>query len=160
MPAQLSRQNSRKTPKGNSASPQQQKAPPGQQRIKARKNEQATCQESSSFHLSVPQNAAEYHMVKVATQQGAPNIQATILGTQRSFIVDPGSNVSLTKQDISHSRIITTNLAPLGVTGNELEIVGVQDIECWCNNKKYCHPFSVCSLPTNADEIIGMDFLL
>jgi hypothetical protein len=48
----------------------------------------------------------------------------------------------------------------LGVTGNELEIVGVQDIEFWCNNRRYCHPFCVCSLPTNADEIIGMDFLL
>jgi hypothetical protein len=45
------------------------------------------------------------------------------------------------------------------VTGNELEIVGVQGIEFWCNNKKYCNPFCVCSLPTDADGIIGMDFL-
>jgi hypothetical protein len=54
---------------------------------------------------------------------------------------------------------MTTNLAPLRVTGNELEIVGVQDIELWCNNRKYCHPFCACSLPTDADGIIGMDFL-
>jgi hypothetical protein len=53
-PTRLSRQNSRNPPKGNSASPQQQKAPPGQQRIKARKNEQASGQGSSSFHISVP----------------------------------------------------------------------------------------------------------
>jgi hypothetical protein len=97
--------------------------------------------------------------VKVATQQGAPTIQATILDTQRSFTVDTGSNVSLIKADINHSRIMTTNLAPMGVTGNELEIVGVQDIEFWCNNRKYCHPFCVCSLPTDVDGIIGMDFL-
>jgi dipeptidase len=59
-------------------------------RVKAHKNEQASEQGSSSFHLSIPQNAAEYHMVKVVTQQGAPTIQATILGTLRSFIVDTG----------------------------------------------------------------------
>jgi hypothetical protein len=128
-------------------------------RVKTRKNEQALGQGSNSFHPSVPQNAAENHVVKVGTQQGAPAIQATILGTQKSFIVHTGSNVSLIKPDVSHNRIRTTNLASFGVTGHDLEFAGVQEVEFWCNNRKYCHQFSVCSLPTDADGIIGKDFL-
>jgi hypothetical protein len=45
------------------------------------------------------------------------------------------------------------------VTGDELEITGVQEIEFCCNNHNYYHQFYVCSLPKDADGIIGMDFL-
>jgi hypothetical protein len=41
-PTRLSRQNSRNPPKGNSANAQKQQPPPDQQRVKARKNEQAS----------------------------------------------------------------------------------------------------------------------
>jgi hypothetical protein len=45
------------------------------------------------------------------------------------------------------------------VTGNELEIAGVQE-EFRCNGRNYCHQFCVCIPPTNADGIIWMDFLV
>ena len=50
-------------------------------------------------------------------------------------------------------------MAPFGVTGDELEIKRVQEVEFCCNNRNYQHQFYVCSLPTDADGIVGMDFL-
>jgi hypothetical protein len=158
-PTRLSRLKSRKPTKENGASSQHQKTPPAQQTVKARKNDQVSGKGSSSFHLSVSQNTAEYHAVDVIIQQGTPTIQATIRSTQRNFIVDTGSNISLIKPGVSNNRIVNTNVAPFGVTGNDLEVAGVQKIEFWCNSKKYCHLFYVCSLPTDVDGIIGMDFL-
>ena len=113
----------------------------------------------SSFHLSLPLNAVDYHLVKVDVWRGAPTIQATVSGVQRLFIVDTGSNVSLIKPGVSRSEIRATNLAPFGVTGNELEVTGVQEVEFSSNNRNYRHQFCVCSLPTDAGGIIGMDFL-
>lgn len=46
------------------------------------------------------------------------------------------------------------------MTVDELDIEGVQEIEFQLNNRNCCHQFSVCSLPGDADGIIGMDFLL
>jgi hypothetical protein len=97
--------------------------------------------------------------VKVATHLGAPTIQVTILSGQKSFIVDTGSNVSLVKTGVSNNKVKATSATPFGVTGDELEIAGVQEIEFCCNNYIYCHQFYVCPLPTDADGIIGMDFL-
>ena len=161
-PTRQSRQNSRNPPKENSANAPQQK--PQGATPKARKNVQAPGKQarngSSSFHISTPSNAANYHVVKVVTSQGAPTIYATILGDRKAFILDTGSNVSLIKPGVSHNKIRTTSLAPFGVTGDELEIKGEQEVEFCCNNQNYKHQFYVCSLPTDADGIIGMDFLL
>ena len=89
----------------------------------------------SSFHLSLPLNAVDYHLVKVDIWRVAPNIQPTVSGIQRLFIVDIGSNVSLITPGVSHSEIRATNLAPLVVTGNELEVTGVQEVEFSSNNR-------------------------
>ena len=45
------------------------------------------------------------------------------------------------------------------MTGNELEVTRVQEVEFSSNKRNYRHQFCVCSLPTDADGIIGMDFL-
>jgi len=97
--------------------------------------------------------------VKVDIWRGAPTIQAIVLDAQRVFIVDTGSNISLIKPGMSRSEIRATNLAQFGVRGNELEVTGVQEVEFRGNNRNYRHQFYVCSLPTDADGIIGMDFL-
>jgi len=43
------------------------------------------------------------------------------------------------------------------VTGNELEVV--EEVEFYLNDRKFRHQFCVCSLPTEADGIVGMNFL-
>ena len=45
------------------------------------------------------------------------------------------------------------------MTGNELEVTRVQEVEFSSNKRNYRHQFCVCSLPTDAGGIIGMDFL-
>jgi hypothetical protein len=66
--------------------------------------------------------------VKVATHLGAPIIQVTILGGQKSFIIDTGSNVSLVKPGVSNNKVKNTSANPFGVTGDDVEINGVQEI--------------------------------
>ena len=90
---------------------------------------------------------------------GAPTIQATVLGLHRAFIVDTGSSISLIQPGVCSNEVRPTNLSPFGVTGNELQIMGVQEVEFHLNGMKFCHQFCVCSLPTKADGIVGMDFL-
>ena len=46
------------------------------------------------------------------------------------------------------------------MTGDELDILGEQDIQFSLNNWNCGHTFCVCSLPTEANGILGMDFLL
>jgi hypothetical protein len=45
------------------------------------------------------------------------------------------------------------------VKGKELEIKGVRDVLFYLGGRKFSHQFCVCSLPTEADGILGMDFL-
>jgi hypothetical protein len=45
------------------------------------------------------------------------------------------------------------------VTGKQLEIQGIQEVTFHLNGREFSHQFCVCSLPTDADGIIGMDFL-
>ena len=113
----------------------------------------------SSFHHTAYAKAVDYQVVKVVTRQGAPTIQVTMSNGQKSFIVDTGSNVSLIKPGVSNNKVEVVSIVPFGVTGHELEVKGVQKIEFYCNNQKYWHQFYVCSLPTDADGIIGIDFL-
>jgi hypothetical protein len=50
-------------------------------------------------------------------------------------------------------------MSPFGITGDELDIRGVQNVEFSLNNRKFGHQFYVCSLPTEAQGILGTDFL-
>jgi hypothetical protein len=36
---------------------------------------------------------------------------------------------------------------------------GIQEVEFYLNDRRFCHHFCVCLLPTHADGIVGMDFL-
>jgi hypothetical protein len=63
---------------------------------------------------------------------------------------------------LSNRESITMNPDPpsraLWVTGDALEITGEQDMRFSLNNWSYRHTFCVCSLPTDADGILGTDF--
>jgi hypothetical protein len=57
------------------------------------------------------------------------------------------------------SEVKPTNLSPFGGTGKELEIKGVQEVLFHLGGKTFNHQFCVCSLPTEADGILGVNFL-
>jgi len=50
-------------------------------------------------------------------------------------------------------------VTPYGVTGEELQIKGEQSVRFNINGQTYSLEFNVCSLSTDADAIIGTDFL-
>ena len=112
----------------------------------------------SSFHLSLPLNTVDYHLVKVDIWRGAPTIQAIVLDAQRVFIVDTGSNISLIKPGMSRSEIRATNLAQFGVRGNELEVTGVQEVEFRGNNRNYRHQFTSVPYRRTQTELLAWTF--
>ena len=75
------------------------------------------------------------------------------------FIIDTVSSISIIQPGVCYSEVRPTILSPFGVTGNELEIKGVQEVEFYLNNRKFSHQFCVCSLPPDADGFVGMHFL-
>jgi hypothetical protein len=89
----------------------------------------------------------------------ANTIQAIISGSQRVFIVDTGSGISLIQTGGNSCEVSYTNLSSFCVTGKELEMQGTQEETFYFNGWKFRHQFCVCSLPTGADGIIGTNYL-
>jgi hypothetical protein len=52
-----------------------------------------------------------------------------------------------------------TTLSPFGVTGNSLNLVGTQEASFRLGHKQFRHLFYVCSLPSQAQGILGIDFM-
>ena len=90
---------------------------------------------------------------------GAPTIQATVSGLHRAFILDTGSSISLIQPGVCSNEVRPTNYSPFDVKGNELQIMGLHEVEFHLNGMKFSHQFCVCSLPTKADGIVGMNDL-
>jgi hypothetical protein len=51
-------------------------------------------------------------------------------------------------------------MSPVGVTGDTLAVEGEQDAEFSLDSQSFNHRFFVCALPTEADGILGSDFLV
>lgn len=114
----------------------------------------------SSVHISVPENDDCHFTVRMQLIAGAPTLKAKIAGIHRVFVLDTGSGISLIQPGVYSSEVKPTNLSPFGVTGKELEVQGIQKVTFHLNGREFSHQFCVCSLPTDADGIIGMDFLV
>jgi hypothetical protein len=74
--------------------------------------------------------------------------------------VDSGSGVSLIQPGVYDSEVRHTSTSPFGVTGEDLDTLGEQDVQFSLDNLGYKHTFCVFSLPTEADGILGTDLLL
>ena len=72
---------------------------------------------------------------------GAPTIQTIILGISRAFIVDTGSSISLIQSGVCTKEVRPTNLSPFGVTGNEMQIMGVQEVEFYLMARNFATSF-------------------
>jgi hypothetical protein len=98
-------------------------------------------------------------VVPVQTRSGTPTVDVEIAGTQREFVLDTGSGISLIQAGVYPSEVKPTNLRPFCVTGKELQLKGVQEVLFSLGGMRLSHQFCVCSLPTEADGILGVDFL-
>ena len=113
----------------------------------------------SSLHLYAPENAVESPSASIVMEQGTPTVTAEIEGVRIDLIVDTGSNISILQPGVSQSDIRCTSIKPYGVTGETLEIRGQQTVSFVFDKHVVEHSFYVCSLPTNAAGLIGMDFM-
>jgi len=82
-----------------------------------------------------------------------------IEGMSRSLIIDTGSNVSILQPAVSSPVVKITQTKPHGVTGEALDVKGLQKVTFLQNRREYTHTFLVCSLPTEAAGPLGTDFL-
>jgi hypothetical protein len=61
--------------------------------------------------------------------RGAPTVRLHISSSEREFIIDIGSSVSLIRPGVSSSEIKTTSVLPIGLTGDALQMQGGQEIK-------------------------------
>jgi hypothetical protein len=115
--------------------------------------------EGSSLHLYAPENAVNRGTASILLEQGTPTLTAEIEGVQRDLILDTGSNISILQPGVSRSDMRCTSAKPYGVTGETLEIRGQQTVCFVFNEHEFKHSFYVCSLPTKAEGLIGIDFM-
>jgi len=150
----------RNAPQGSAGnSPQEAlRRPKGRKKNSTARKRERKGSGDTSFHISVPENDGNF-TVRMQSIAGDPTIKAKISGIHRVFVLDTGSGISLIQPGVYSSEIKPTNLSPFGVTGKELEIQRIQEVTFHLNGRKFSHQFCVCSLPTDADGIIGMDFL-
>ena len=75
------------------------------------------------------------------------------------ILVDTGSSVSLIQPGVSASKLNRAIVTPFGVTGDELRVKGDQRVTFTINGKELEHVFCVYTIATEADAILGMEFL-
>jgi hypothetical protein len=115
--------------------------------------------DDSSSRLDASLYAVTKPTVSVALEPGTPSTSVRIEGVVRDLIVDTGSNISILQPGISKSEMTYTDSRPYEVTGETLDIKGRQTVSFVTGGREFSHQFLVCSLPTEAAGLIGMDFL-
>ena len=96
-------------------------------------------------------------MVSVAMEQGTPTVRIELEGMQRNLIVDTGSNFSILQPGMSRRDVTETTTRPYGVTGEVLDIKGLQSVTLSLNGREITHAFLVCTLPADAAVLLGTD---
>jgi len=110
--------------------------------------------------LFLVKTAAEYHSCRLEAREGLPTIRVKVCGVRRRFIVDSGYGVSLIQPGVRGGKIKPSTATTIGVTGNRLRLMGEQEICFSLNGCIYEHTFGILPLPTDADGILGTDFLI
>jgi len=82
-----------------------------------------------------------------------------IEGEPKRLIVEAGSNVSILQPGVSQRDVSATSIKPYGITGEALNIRGQQHVSFVLDGRKLDHTFLVCPIPTEADGLLGTDFL-
>ena len=89
----------------------------------------------------------------------APIVRAVIGDCFHTVLLDTGSSISLIQAGVCSSEINRATVTPYGVTGEELRVQEEQVVIITINGESYTHEVCVCELATEADAIIGTDFL-
>jgi hypothetical protein len=85
--------------------------------------------------------------------------EGTVQGVQRCLAVDSSSWVSIFQPSVVDNKIDSTIRALYGVTEAVLPVEGEQGVPFHMGKPSFSHTFLVCTLPTKASGILGMEFL-
>jgi len=96
--------------------------------------------------------------VSIVLEQGTSTVRVEIEGMPRSLIIDTGSNVSIFQPGMSRREISVTTTKPYGVTGEVLDIKGLQSVTFTLNRREFTNAFPVCAHPADAAGLLGTDF--
>ena len=113
----------------------------------------------SASHLLSSKDAVSSQQIALDNLNGAPTIRVVIEGCPRIFLIDMGSSISLISPGVCSTPVDHARVIPYGVTGDELQVKGEKLVHFKINCETYSHNFSVCTLSTEADAKLGMDFL-
>ena len=113
----------------------------------------------SASNLLSPEVAVNSLQIALDNLNGAPSIRVVVDGCPRIFLIDTGSSLSLIQPGVCSTQIDHATVIPYGVTGDELQVKGEQLVHFKIGGERYSHNFCVCTLSTEADAILGMDFL-
>jgi len=91
-------------------------------------------------------------------EHGTPSISLRIEREVRVLIIDTDSNISILQPGQSKSEVRLTDMRPYGVTGESLDFKGRLAVSFVLGGRKFNHQILVCSLPTEAEGLLGMDF--
>jgi hypothetical protein len=84
-------------------------------------------------------------------------------GQKFEFVVDTGTTISLTSPTISKAQLRLSQVQDRGVSGMDLEILGVQKVTFkvgfQSGSMTFIHSFVVCLLDISSAVILGVDFL-
>jgi hypothetical protein len=114
--------------------------------------------EDSYSRLEATVNAAIRPAVLVALEHGTSSISERIEGEVRVLIIGTCSNISILQPGVSKSEVRLTDMRPYGVTGETLD-KGREAVSFVLGGREFNHQFLVCSLPAEAEGLLGMDFL-
>jgi len=115
----------------NRAGPEIGRAP---QRKLTRKKERATKETNKRrerrqlVRLNITKNAVKKPTVVLLLEQGTPSVMLEIEGRAKHFIIETGSNVSMLQPGVSSSEVKESLLKPFGVTGEDLDVRGQQQV--------------------------------
>jgi len=115
--------------------------------------------EDSSLQLNAPEKAVMASLSSVLLEHGTTSISVDIEGVAQLLILDTESNVSIMQPGISGNSLEITHVRPNGVTGEVPNIKDQQTVSFVVDGREFSHMFLVCSLPTDAAGLLGIDFL-
>ena len=81
-------------------------------------------------------------------------------GRPRMILVDTVSSLSLIQPGVCTSIVSRATVTPYRVTGDELRVRREQRVIFTIKGETYTHDFCVCNVATEADAILGIDYLL
>ena len=80
--------------------------------------------------------AAATTTCSILLEQGTPTVSVEIEGLSRSLIIDTGSNVSILQHAVSSRGVVITQTKPHGVTGDALDVKGLQTVTFLLNRRE------------------------